>query len=494
MRLPAIVLLAMTLVLPAAGQTLRIGIGSDPSMLDPARSGAFVDRVVLTALCDRLLDVGSDLSFKPELATAWEWQDGGRTLRLTIREDGRFHDGTRLDAEAVKINIDRYRIAPESVRKSELRPVTAVEAPDPRTVILRLNQPYAPLLSVLSDRAGMIMSPTALARLGSRIADEPVCSGPFRLVRRVPQDRIEMERVPEHWNTANIHVQRLVILPVPDSTVRLLNLRSGQLDLIERVTPSDIASARRDPRIRIAESTAIAYQSIYFNTATGALRDPRLREALELSLDRDIINRVALEGMFVPNNQPEAPGTPYYFTDLTAPARNIERARALLREAGQPNPAFTLLTPNSPVESQVAQIIQSMAAEAGFRVRIETLEAATMVARAEAKQYDVAFGIWSGRPDPDGNIALWIATDGFLNRMGYSNPRVDAAFAAARQSTDPAERRAQYHVAAEQWLADRPIMMLYHYRWFWGLRTGVTGFEPSPDGLIRFAGLRLPPR
>ena len=488
----AAALLALPASAPALGQTLRIGLGEDPSVLDPARSGAFVERVVFTALCDRLLDVAPDLSFRPELATSWAWEDEGRTLRITLRTDGRFHDGTPLDAEAVKINLDRYRSAPESVRRAELRPVTAVEVVDARTILIRLSQPHAPLLSVLSDRAGMILSPTALARLGARIGEEPVCSGPFRLTRRVAQDRIEMERVPEHWNAANIHVQRIIMRPMPDSTVRLLNLRSGQLDLIERVAPADVAAARRDARIMIAETTSIAYQGIYFNTATGALRDPRLREAFELSIDRAVINRVALEGLFVPSNQPEAPGAPYHFASLPAPARDVARARALLREAGQPNPAFTMLVPNAPVEAQVAEVMQSMAAEAGFQMRIETLEGSAMVARAESGRYDVSFGIWSGRADPDGNIALWLASDGFLNRMGYRNAAVDAAFSAARQTNDVAARRGFYQAASEQWMADRPMMILYHYRRFWGLRARMTGFEPAPDGLIRFSGLRLP--
>ena len=106
----------------------------------------------------------------------------------------------------MRVNLERYRTARESRRRSELAQISAVEAPDPRTVIIRLSEPFAPLLSVLADRGGMIMSTTALARLGERIRDEPVCSGPFRLTRRV-RDRIEMERFPGHWNAANIHVE-----------------------------------------------------------------------------------------------------------------------------------------------------------------------------------------------------------------------------------------------------------------------------------------------
>jgi peptide/nickel transport system substrate-binding protein len=486
----ALLLIALILPWPLGAQTLRVGIGSDPNVLDPAVSGAFVERVVFAALCDKLVDIGPDLSFRPELATGWEWAADGLSLRLTLRGDARFHDGTVLDAEAVRINLERYRSARESRRRAELRPVSAIEAPDASTVVIRLSEPYAPLLSVLADRAGMIMSPTALARLGERIGAEPICSGPFRLTRRVAQDRIEMERFPAHWNAANIHIERLVFLPIPDSTVRLLNLRSGQLDLIERVAPSDLADARRDRRLRVANATAIAYQTLSINTATGALRDPRVREALERSIDRTIINQVALEGLFIANNQPEAPGTPYHFPELPPPARDPAAARRLLRAAGHERFAFTLKVANIPVEAQVAQIIQAMAAEGGFDIRIEQMESSAMVAATQRGDYDAAIAIWSGRPDPDGNVAIWLASDGFLNWGRYASAAVDGALAAARQSTDTATRRSQYRLAAETWMADRPHLFLYHHRWFWALRAGVEGFAPSPDGIICFAGLR----
>lgn len=492
MRFIPLLALVAALAAPAQAQTLRIGIGTDPNILDPAQSGSFVERVVFTALCDRLLDVGPDLAFRPELATRWAWSDEGRTLTLTLRTDGRFHDGTALDAEAVRINLERYRTARESRRRGELRAVSAVEAPDARTVVIRLSEPHAPLLAVLADRAGMILSPAALERHGARIADNPVCSGPFRLTRRVAQDRIELERFAEHWNAANIHAERLVFLPIPDNTVRLLNLRSGQLDIIERLSPTDVAEARRDRRMQVVEATSIAYQTLTLNLAAGPFRDARVREALERSIDRAVINQVALEGLFSGNNQAEAPGTPYHFPDLAPPPRDPARARALLRESGQERVAFRLYVANAPVEMQVAQVIQAMSAEAGFEARITAMESSAMVAATQRGDYDAAVAIWSGRPDPDGNVAIWFASDGFLNWGRYRSEAMDAALAAARMVTDPAARRPLYRQVTERYLADRPHLVLYHHRWFWGLRAGVTGFVPSPDGLIRFAGLRLP--
>ena len=482
--------------LPAAAQTtLRVGIAADPNVLDPAQSGSFVERVIFSALCDKLVDVGPDLQFRPELATAWHWAPDNLSLTLTLREGARFQDGAPVDAAAVKANLDRYRTARESRRRTELRQVSDVRVVDPRTVRLVLSEPFAPLLSVLSDRAGMMLSPAVLG-LGERVGENPVCSGPFRLTRRVAQDRIETERFAGHWNAANIAVDRLTFLPIPDSTVRLLNLRSGQLDLIERVAPSDLNAVERDRRLRLVSGPSIAYQTMSINTGHGPAAgrplgaDPRVRQALELSIDRAVINQVALEGRFTPNNQPEAPGTAFHFADLAPPARDPARARALLREAGHERVSFTLKVPNQPVEAQVGQIIQAMAAEGGFDVRLEVLEASTMVAATQRGDYDAAIAIWSGRSDPDGNIAFWLASDGFLNWGRYANPQLDTLFDAARRVTEIPRRQALYRQAAEIWMTDRPHLMLYHHRWFWAMRAEVHGFRPNPDGIIRFDGLR----
>ncbi|WP_237215115.1 ABC transporter substrate-binding protein [Falsiroseomonas oryziterrae] len=485
------------LAAPALAQThLRIGIGADPNVLDPAQSGSFVERVVFSALCDKLVDVGPDLQFRPELATAWAWSPDGRALTLTLRDGARFQDGAPVDAAAVKANLDRYRTARESRRRTELRPVSDVQVVDARTVRLVLSEPFAPLLSVLSDRAGMMLSPAVLP-MAERVGENPVCSGPFRLTRRIAQDRIEMEKHQGHWNAANIHFDRLTFLPIPDNNVRMLNLRGGQLDLIERVAPTDIPAVERDRRLRLVSGASIAYQTMSINVGAGPLAqrplgaDPRVREALELSIDRAIINQVALEGRFTPNNQPEAPGTAYHFADLAPPARDPARARALLRAAGHDRVAFTLKVPNQPVDAQVAQIIQAMAAEGGFDIRLEVLEASAMVASTQRGDYEAAIAIWSGRPDPDGNIAFWLASDGFLNWGRYANPRLDELFNRARAVTAVPERQRLYHEATRIWMADRPHLMLYHHRWFWAMRAELQGFEPSPDGIIRLAGLRL---
>ena len=215
-------ILSLMLILPSAawaGGTLRIGLNEDPDALDPARGGSFVGRLVFAAVCDKLVDTNQANEFIPQLATAWSWSPDSLSLTLTLRDGVTFHDGEPFDAEAARANLDRYRSAPESLRKGELKPVTAVEVIDPKTIRLRLGQPYAPLVAALSDRAGMMVSPKAIARLGDKLANELPCSGPFRLTERVAQDRIVVDRFAGYWDAASIKLDRVVYQPLAGNPV-----------------------------------------------------------------------------------------------------------------------------------------------------------------------------------------------------------------------------------------------------------------------------------
>lgn len=477
-----------------AGGTLRIGLNEDPDALDPARSGTFVGRLVFAAVCDKLVDTNQTNDFIPQLATSWAWSPDNLALTITLRDGVTFQDGEHFDAEAARINLERYRNAPESLRKGELKPVSAVEVIDPKTIRLRLGQPYAPLVAALSDRAGMMVSPKAIAQMGPHLADELPCAGPFKLTERVAQDRIVVDRFPGYWDAASIRLDRVIYQPIPDTTVRLVNLKAGQLDMIERMGPTDAAAVMSDPKLRLIEQPALAYYTLALNLAEGSpLRDPLVREALEASIDRGVLNQVVMDGRFIPSNQFEAPGSRYYNPDRPVPPRDLPRARALLAKAGVPHPAFTITVDNQPVEMQAAQVIQSMANEAGFDVKLVAVEANALVAAAKAGDYHAALALWSGRVDPDGNVSIWLASDGFLNWGKYNSPKFDDILRRARAVTDIPTRQALYRDLTEVYLTDRPHIVLYHLKWLWGLSDKVSGFVPTPDGLIRLRGVAVGP-
>ncbi len=482
----------------ATAQTLRFGLAEDPDVLDPTLARTFVGRVVFSALCDKLFDIDEKLNIIPQLASSYEWTPDNKGLVLKLRPGVTFHDGEKFDAAAVKYNIERHKTMPGSNRRGELAPVTTVDVIDDQTVRLNLSAPFSPLLAALADRAGMMVSPKAAKAEGDKFGAKPVCSGPFRFVERVAQDRIVLERYPNYWDKGRIHFDKITYLPIVDATVRLANLRSGQLDMIERMAASDVPGLKTDNRFKIATITEIGYQGITINIGKSDLaqknplgKDARVREAFELALDRDGIVQVVMEGEAQSGNQWVAPSNPYYAKNVPIPKRDVARAKALLKEAGVPNPSFTLVTPTTSDAQKIAQVVQAMVKEAGFDVKIQSTEFATSLDMADKGQFEAYVLAWSGRADPDGNIYSFDACKQPLNYAGLCRQDVDEILKRSRTERDPAARKKAYEELAAIVLKERPIVYLYHRHWLWAYTSKLAGFKPIPDGLVRVQDLRL---
>ncbi|TCR82439.1 ABC transporter substrate-binding protein [Rhizobium sp. BK376] len=482
--------------LPAFAVELKIGLQDDADVLDPAQSRTFVGRIVYTALCDKLVDVTPQLQFVPQLATAWKWSADGKELTMTLRQGVKFHDETPFNAQAVVDDIQRNMTMPESRRKSELSSVAKVEATGEYEVKFTLKAPDVTLLAQLSDRAGMMVSPTAAKAAGAKFGDHPVCSGPFKFVERVQQDRIVLEKFQDYWNKDNIFIDKVTYLPIPDTTVRLANLRSGDLDMIERVAASDVATVKADPKLSYADAVGTGWLGIYANIGNGDRsknpmgQDKRLRQAFSMAIDREAAMQIVFDGTALAGNQPFAPNSPWFDKDVPVPARDVDKAKALVKAAGFDRVPVEIAVTNDPVTLQTMQIIQSMVAEAGFDVTLKPTEFATLLDAQTAGNYQLSRSDWSGRPDPDGNIQQFVTTGAGLNDSKYSNPQVDKLLQEARQSQDQAVRKQKYD-AAEVILNDElPIVYIGHQAWIWAYKKGVTGFVPSPDGMIRLAGVK----
>ena len=480
----------------ASAETLKIGLADDPDVLDPDQSRTFVGRIVYTALCDKLVDIDPDLNFVPQLATAWEWSDGGKALTMKLRDGVTFHDGEKFDAAAVKANIERSKTLPESRRKSEVKSIDTVDVVDPLTVRFNLKAPDATLLATLSDRAGMMMSPKAAAEAGAGLGAKLVCSGPFKFVERVQQDRIVLEKFPAYWNAANIHFDQVIYRTIPDSTVRLANLQAGDLDMLERLSPPDIATVKADSKLQVVDVVGLGYQGITINNNNGDRsktplgQDPRVRKALELSIDRAALNQVVFDGAHLPGNQFVSPQSQFYNKAIPVPARDVAKAKALLKEAGAEGFSFEMQFPNNPDMTRAAQVIQAMASEAGFDVKLRATEFATMLKEQSAGNYQATEVGWSGRVDPDGNIHAFATCKGGINDTKYCNPEVDKLLDAARQTNDLAERKKLYASVVEILDRERPIIYLYHPKWIWALSSKLQGYKPYPDAMIRVEGMK----
>src|SRR5215472_2698424 len=481
-----------------AETTLRIGLAEDPDILDPSLARTYVGRIVFSAICDKLFDIDEKLNIVPQLALSYETAADGKAMTIKLRPNVKFQDGEPLDAEAAKYSIERHMTMQGSFRKSELASVDHVEVVDPLTIRLVLKAPYSPLIAQLTDRAGMMVSPKAAKEEGDKFGLKPVCAGPYKFVERVQQDRIVVEKFADYWNKANVHIDRIVYLPIVDSSVRLANLKSGGLDLIERLLATDIKDVRADPRLKLATALSLGYQGIDINVGRGeAAKGPlgqsaKVRQALSLAIDREALTQVVFNGEFVPGNQWVNPEHPYFQKDFPVPKRDVGKAKALMKEAGiNGRVTVDFMVPKGPESQAVAEMIQAMAGEIGIDMKIRVTEFATSLKQAEAGEYQAFFLDWSGRTDPDGNVYVFYICKGPQNNPGYCNPDVDRLLDESRTVGDLARRKAVYQKVTKIILEDNPRLYLYHRRVLIAHTDRLDGYKQMPDGLVRVVGLRL---
>jgi peptide/nickel transport system substrate-binding protein len=480
-----------------AQTTLRIGLAEDPDILDPSMARTYVGRIVFAAFCDKLFDIDEKLNIVPQLALSHQTSADGKEMTIKLRPGVKFHDGEPLDAEAAKFSLERHLTLQGSFRKPELATVDHVEVVDPLTVKLVLKTPFSPLIAQLTDRAGMMVSPKAAKEAGEKFGLHPVCAGPYKFVERVQQDRIVFDKFADYWNKDNVFIDRVVFLPIVDATVRLANLKSGGLDLIERVLATDIKDVRADSRLKLSTALELGYFGLTLNVNNDKNKGPlsqseKVRQALDLSIDREAINQVVFNGEFTPGNQWVSPEHPYYQKAFPIQKRDIAKAKALLKEAGVALPiSVDLMAPKGAENEAVAQVLQSMAAEAGFDLKIRLIEFATSFKQAQAGEFQAFLIGWSGRIDPDGNSYVFMHTKAPQNDGGYSNPEADKALEDARLVTDPTQRKAIYEKLTKTVLNDEPLIYLYHRKLLIAHTTKLEGYKQMPDGLVRVVGLKF---
>src|SRR5262249_51379646 len=314
-------------------------------------------------------------------------------------------------------------------RRSEIALINALGAVDPLTVRLRLKSPFSPLVAALADRAGMPVSPAQAGKLGEKFGTAPVCVGPWSFVERVPQDRIVLEKSPHYWDQGQARFDRLVFRIIADDNVRLANLRSGDIDFMQRVAPPDAVNLKKEGGFEVATLTALAYDAIPItphnktgktqpagNLGTPLANDPRVREALDLSIDREALNQVAWDGQYTPGCTPIAPVSPFFDKSRKCPVRDVARAKKLLADAGLGGgESFGIAMMSDPQNRRVAEVIQGMAKESGFNITLRPAEFASALTEDDAGKLQAFLIGWSGRVDPDANIHQFHTCGGSLN-------------------------------------------------------------------------------
>jgi peptide/nickel transport system substrate-binding protein len=488
------------------GGELTVGLAEDPDQLDPTLARTFVGRIVFANMCEKLYDLDQNLKIVPQLASGLPDISGdGKTVTIKLRDGIKFNDGTPFDAAAVKTSLDRHRTLKESSRASELAPVSSVKVVDPTTVELKLSKPFAPLTAQLADRSGMVMSPKQLKKLGDKFANDPVCVGPFKFSERTESDRIVLERAPDYYDAAKVKLDKLTFKVITESSARASNLRSGDVNVIDRLEPTDLPTIKKDPKLQTLAVTSLGYQGLTVNVgnkdglgkppkplSTPLAKDPKLREAFDLALDRKGIAKIVYNNGVVPGCSPISPVNPLRVAGEQCPARDVAKAKKLVADSGAKTPVpVTIMLNTDAVTLRLGQVIQAMTKEAGFKVKLQPTEFTSALDKGDAGDYDTFQLGWSGRVDPDGDIYEFAAATGSLNISGYKNPKLDALLAKARESTDQNARKGLYQQAVAIINQDHPLIYLFHEKYITGAGKSVAGLKVFGDGLLRFkeAGL-----
>ncbi|MFF5054628.1 ABC transporter substrate-binding protein [Micromonospora sp. NPDC000663] len=494
---------------PAAvkqGGKLVIALSAEPDALDPTLSRSLYSRYVFQAMCQKLYDVNEQAQVVPQLATALPTTSGdGRTVTIPLRQGVRFADGTPFDSAAVKATLQRHLTNARSARKSELGPIDGVDTPDAQTVVLRLKQPFAPLVGALADRAGMIMSSRALQSLGDDFASAPVCVGPFKFAKRVPQNSIDVVKDPNYYEADKVHLDAISWRILSDASIRAANLRSGDAQVADSVSTQDVASLRQDSSVTVLQSQSLGYQGLTINvgnvdgvgTAPKPINRPlaqnaKVRQAFEHAIDRKALVGAVFNGVHTAACSPISPASPFSSPEAqTCPAHDPAKAKQLLTEAGVQTPyPVTVLASNTPDTLRLAQALQAMVKEGGFDLKINPVEYSSLLDEQDRGNFELLQLGWSGRIDPDANITNFVGTGASQNVSGYSNPQLDTLLTQARQAGDVEERKKLYGQAVTLLQQDDALIYLYRQRNLTAVAKQIQGLQVFPDGVIRaaFAG------
>ncbi|MDQ1626912.1 MAG: peptide/nickel transport system substrate-binding protein [Actinomycetota bacterium] len=485
------------------GGTLTVALSAEPDFLDPTLAGSLYSRYIFNAMCEKLYDLDSQVHIVPQLAKSLPKASAdGKTVTIELRQGITFADGTPLDSAAVKTTLERDLTNPQSARVSELGPIASIDATAPTTVTIHLKTPFSPLTAALADRSGMIMSPTQLKAKGDDFGNAPVCVGPFKLAKRVPQNSIELVKDPHYYDAAKVHLDRIVYRIITDGSIRAANLKSGDAQVADTLGTDDVPSIKSDANLSVLESPSLGYQGITFNIGNVAgvgkppgkinqpyAKDPRIRQAFEYSIDRKALIDNVFDGLFDPACGPVSPRSEFS-TDAVQQCRGYDPAKAkqLLAQAGVKTPyRLQMLVTNTPVTLQFAQTLQAMVKQGGFDMKIDPVEFTSLLDQEDRGKFSVLQLGWSGRVDPDANTTNFLGTQGSQNVGGYSNPAVDRLLDQARQSQDTAERAKLYGQVQTMLQQDVPIIYLYRQRNLTGLSKKVSGVQVYADGLIRVA-------
>ncbi len=482
---------------PKRGGILRISASTNPSSLDPATGGAGSDHAFLFTMYDTLTEWDFEtLKPKPGLAESWSFTDP-TTLVLNIRPGVTFHDGTPLDAEAVKFNLERNKSDQKSNIKADLASVASVAVTGPMQVTLKLNTRDAALPGILSDRAGMMVSPTALkASAAGNVTRTPVGAGAYAFVSWADGERIVVKRNEKYWKANRPYPDGIEFAIIPELATGARSVTAGQNDLIYQLPPRQKAILERSKNLKVVNGPTLYVFQIFLNWAKPPFDDVRVRKAFNLAIDRESFVKAALAGLAEPAymNLPKSHWA-YDKSVVDLNPYDPDRARKLLAEAGFKEGTTIELGGYSDQDSvQRQEILIEQFRKAGMNVRFTNspvAEASAAFFGAE-KRGSGLLSAWTGRPDPSLTYSLMFTKDAYYNAgRAPVPPELEAAIKESRASEDIEVRRKAFATVQRLVMENAFVAPLAFQFELVAMNKKVQGYRPNLLGKPKYEDVWL---
>jgi peptide/nickel transport system substrate-binding protein len=471
------------------GGELVIAVLSDATQLDPHKGTDIPSANVYHGkIYEGLVKQDKNMEVQPALATEWKKIDD-LTWEFTLRQGVKFHDGTDFNAEAVKKTFERI-LNPEtaSPRKKLFEMITEIKVVNDYKVQLTTEYPFAPLLANLSHYSGGIISPKAIEENGDELGQNPVGTGPFKLDSWTPGSELRLVTNEEYWGD-KAKVESVVYKVVPEDSTRMAMVETGEAHLAEPVPVTEVQRIEASPDMKLSRSDGLGIDYIGFNTEKEPFDDVRVRQAINLAVDTDMIIQGVYNNVGTKATAPMGPGVWGHNPDLQGWGYDVEKAKKLLKEAGYENGFDTTIwTNDNKARVDVAEVVQSQLKGIGINVEIKVLEWGAYLEATANGEHDMFILGWSNMTgDADYNQYFLFHSDAkgkVGNRSFYSNSRVDELIDLARQETDPQKRHDYYKEAQAIEMEEAPMIFLRNDEDLVVMGKNVKGFWMHPAGIL----------
>ncbi|WP_197379884.1 ABC transporter substrate-binding protein [Mycolicibacterium mengxianglii] len=466
-----------------ASGNLIAAIAGEPDQLDPHKTTAYFSFEVLENIYDTLVEPDENLEMQPALAQSWQVSPDQLTWTFRLRPGVKFHDGSPLTADDVVFSYRRI-IDEELSNVDKFSAVTDVGAPDPATVVIRLDRPTPNLLTNLGGFKGMAVVSRRNVESG-QIATHPVGTGPFAFAGQKSGDSITLTASTEYW-AGPPRVPGVTFRFISEPSTALSALQAGEVDWTDSVPTQRVSQLEGDESLHLAVTPSNDYWYLALNQARPPWNDVRVRQAIAYGIDREAIVQATSYGTAALNQLAIPEGNPW-FTPYDTYSYDINKAKSLLEEAhAQPRDLDMLVTSEYPETVTAAQIIADNLAPLGITVNIRTVDFATWLDEQNNGNFDMLMLGWLGNIDPDDFYYAQHHSGGTSNAQKFSDPEVDRLLDAGRVETDRAARAEDYAKAATRIADGVSYIYLYNPSVIQAWTTALSGYEARRDGAIRF--------